>query len=127
MFRGQYLFLYEPKFLLESSDEKELVLNSISFKYVDSNAPEVSASCYEPFYILLRFWDNMIYCIHITNNICFPSRHKLLTGSENLDEVIGWIDYINQVPKYILILCIYILSHSLFVKWDYVEANKICT
>lgn len=36
MFRGQYLFLYEPKFLLESSDEKELVLNSISFKYVDS-------------------------------------------------------------------------------------------
>lgn len=41
MFRGQYLFLCASKFLLDSSGEKELVLNSISYKYVDSDAPEV--------------------------------------------------------------------------------------
>lgn len=39
MFRGQYLFLYESKFLLESSGENKLVLNCIWYKYVDSDAP----------------------------------------------------------------------------------------
>lgn len=49
MFRGQYLFLYESKFLLESSGEKKQVLNCIWYKYVDSNAPKVITTCYEAF------------------------------------------------------------------------------
>lgn len=124
MFRGQYLFLYKPKFLLESSDEKELVLNCISFKYVDSNAPKVIASCYQPFYVLPRISYRRICCNSIKKYVCFPSHRKLLTRSEHFDRIITWNYYIRllllrlinkiQISHYncVYLLCVRYLKNT---------------